>query len=620
MCGITGIISQKALTDQDRKSVDLMNSKLAHRGPDSEGTFEFDHLKASMRRLSIIDLALGSQPLWNEDGSISLIANGEIYNFIELRNELEKLGHTFKTSSDCETIIHAYEEFGDNFMEKLRGMFAFCLFDSTKDKVLLARDRLGEKPLYLYETDSLLAFSSEFKSLISLIKKEDRKINLDSLNLYFHYQFVPEPHTLIQGVRKVSKGTLLTINTKTFTREEKKYWTMGSVETKENNPPEKIRSVLNEVEKIIIRSDVPIGVCLSGGIDSSLIAILSQKYSDKKIHAFSVGYVNSPDNDERKKAEKLAKDLAIDFHDIEISKEEFSRDFKEMIRVMDDPIADIAGYGYYQLSKTARECGVPVLFAGFGGDELFWGYEWVHNSVTFNKLKHGFSRLNLFVKLLKYYIAYVKKSPFQTLYSILKMSFSRDYIFYELTPGFFTTHINYEKIFSNDFRKRVDGKAPFSFFKNPAYSNPEISSCTLLYDLWMVGNCLPLGDRTSMAHSVEMRLPLLDYKLIDETLALRKTVPGDYLLGYKKWLIEATKDILPREIVERKKRGFTPPTTEWIEELVEKNKEKILGGYLISKNIVNKKYVLSALNDVRANKDFLYKYIVLEEWISSYII
>ncbi len=620
MCGITGIITRDKISEENRSAVRRMNRALLHRGPNSEGEFAFDHILAAMRRLSIIDLAGGGQPLWNEDKTIALVVNGEIYNFVELREELVRAGHTFSTNGDCETIIHAYEEYGDQFIQKLRGMFAFCLYDTKRHRVILARDRLGEKPIYLYRTDSTLAFSSEFKSLITLVDAKDRVLDNDSINLYFHYQYIPEPLTMIKGITKLPRGTMLCIDTNTFSIEEKKYWDIDAGTTPATDPVKEVRSQLDNIEKIIIRSDVPIGVCLSGGIDSSLIAILSQKYSDKKIHAFSIGYPHNDENDERSHAAKLATDLSLNFHSIEISKEDFSRDFDELVKAMDDPIADIAGYGYYRLSKAARSLNVPVLFAGFGGDELFWGYQWVVDSVRYNQLKQRvFGRFSLLAKLLSRFKSSIKHSPFTVLGSILKMSFGNGYIFYELTPGFFATQIGHRKIFSSNFRNSISKHLPSSFFDSIQKNNPEISSCVALYDLWMTGNCIPLGDRLSMAFCVEMRLPLLDYRLIEETIALRKKFPGDYTYGYKHWLIKAIRDIVPDEILTRKKRGFTPPTTAWITQVINDRKDDLVSGYLVQHGIINKNFVENTLLDIRKHKDFLYKMVVLESWIASYL-
>lgn len=620
MCGICGIIKKTEITEEDTKKVAIMNNALKHRGPNSAGDFSAAHISIAMRRLSVIDLEGGSQPLFNEDKSIALIINGEIYNYIELRDELKTKGHVFTTESDCETVIHAYEEYGDTFTQHLRGMFAFCLYDAKKNKVLLVRDRLGEKPLYIYEDGESLAFSSEMKSLITLIPKGKRKLNHNALYDYFHYQYIPDPLTAISGVRKLPPATVLEIDLADFSQSEKKYWRQDAFPAIETEPVQTVRAKLDETEKIIIRSDVPVGVSLSGGIDSSIIAILSTRYSPRKLHAFSVGYRGRPDNDERLLAKKLAEKLQIRFHDIEISQEEFLRDFDALIAALDDPIADIAAYGYWRVAERAHKENVPVLLAGFGGDELFWGYDWVRRATAYNILKRTITgKVVLVWKLLMQNKRSLLNSPIAVVRKIMRQTFGSGYLFYDITPGFDFTVQHRNELFTPAFLQKRDNQSLFSFFSHTPLTQPEIDATILLNDLWMLSNCIPLGDRTSMAHAVEMRLPLLDSALIETTLALRKENPGDYLLAPKKWLTDAMSDILPRDIMERKKRGFTPPTGQWITSLIEKNHERILDGYLVKNGILNKNFLEKMMGDPRTYQDFLYKTIVLETWLTHYL-
>jgi asparagine synthase (glutamine-hydrolysing) len=332
-----------------------------------------------MRRLSIIDLTTGWQPLYNEDRTLALICNGEIYNFVELRERLESLGHRFSTNSDCETILHLYEEHGLDCVQHLRGMFAFALYDTQRKRLLLARDRMGEKPLYLYQTNSNLFFASEMKALLAsgLVPFE---LDPNAVNLYFHYQYVPEPLTPLKGVRKLDAACLLTVDIEDWRIEEKCYWRMEDAPPLEGDPARHIREQLEVVGEIVIRSDVPVGVALSGGLDSSAIASLAASKYPGTMHAFSIGYPDSPETDERADARALADHLGLPFHDVELSTSEMVSFFPELVSWRDDPIADIAGYGYYSVMKLAREHSVPVVLQGQGGDELFWGYPWVRDA------------------------------------------------------------------------------------------------------------------------------------------------------------------------------------------------------------------------------------------------
>jgi asparagine synthase (glutamine-hydrolysing) len=619
MCGICGIITKADITPTDTQRVMAMNKALVHRGPNSAGYFSAQHITLAMRRLSIIDLAGGQQPLFNEDRTIALIINGEIYNYVELRDELEAKGHVFATGSDCETVIHAYEQYGHEFIQQLRGMFAFCLYDARNEKVLLVRDRLGEKPLYLYEHKDFIAFSSEMKSLLVMLPYDKRILDPDALYTYFFYQYIPDPLTALKGVRKLPPATVLEINLSDGSQREKTYWSMCDIAPEHGSPEVTIRDILNDIETIIIRSDVPVGVSLSGGIDSSIIAILSARYYKKELHAFSVGYEGRPTHDERVFAEALAKRLRMQFHDIEIVQDEFVRDFDDMIFAMDDPIADIAGYGYYRVAREAKEVGVPVLLAGFGGDELFWGYLWAVRSVMYNRLKqHPATKPALLWNLLMSHKRELVERPWQTGSALMRQSFNADYLCYDLMPGFDFAAQNQKEMFTRSFLKDRDLSFPYSFFARHTFDQPEIDTPILLEELWMLSNCIPLGDRLSMAHSVEMRLPLLDYVLIQKTLALRKTHTTDYLLPPKQWLIDAIGSDLPNDIKERRKMGFTPPVATWIGAVVHKHRERITNGYLVRHAIISKPFLERALVNTMAYRDFLYRVLVLETWLMHY--
>ncbi len=620
MCSISGIISKDKLNSSDIQMANHMGEKLIHRGPDGEGSFKDDHVALVMRRLSIIDLTGGQQPLYNEDKTIALICNGEIYNFVELRGELEKRGHHFSTKSDCETIIHAYEEYGMKFIEFLRGMFAFCLYDMKNSKTIVARDRLGEKPLYFYKNDGTLIFSSEMKSIIEAIPREKRALNEESVFAYFHFGYVPEPYTLIKEVHKLAPGHMLICDIKDFNITDAKYWNMETVPalTIENRSQE-VRRRLDEVEKIIIRSDVPVGVSLSGGIDSSIIATLAARYSKEKLHAFSVGYPGRPDNDERTLAKTLADKLGMVFHDIEITTEEMVDGFERMIYDMDDPIADIAAYGYYAVAREARKEGVPVLLAGFGGDELFWGYEWARKAAHYKTLKSNFKgKILLFFTLARESRKKILKRPVSTIARLYKHAFFSTPLLYQLTSAWRRADEYQKEIFTERFLGHVRG----TLENMPEISitkNTSSSVSVLLTRVWLISNCVALGDRLSMAHSVELRLPFLDYKLYESVLGMRKNDSTDYVRGYKYDLIEATKDIIPEEILARKKRGFSPPSTEWLHAIIEKHGRSLTEGELVKRGIIRKEYMSRALADSRSQSQFLYSALVLETWMRSYI-
>ena len=300
MCGITGIVSNDPVKQLDLDRVIQMSEAMVHRGPDGAGEFHDRHVALAMCRLSIIDVAHGWQPLYNEDQSIVLIANSEIYNYVELCSTLRTRGHQFRTGSDSEVIVHLYEEHGADCVQHLRGMFAFALWNQRSRTLLLARDRMGEKPLYLYEQKGQLTFASELKSLLrsGLVSFELDPVAVD---LYFHYQYVPEPMTPLKGIRKLPAAHTLTVTSDPWEVREACYWRMEDAPALHEDPATLIRNELEAVSDIVIRSDVPVGIGLSGGIDSSAVAALASRKYPGKIHAFSVGYPGYPPCDERKK-------------------------------------------------------------------------------------------------------------------------------------------------------------------------------------------------------------------------------------------------------------------------------------------------------------------------------
>jgi asparagine synthase (glutamine-hydrolysing) len=296
MCGIAGVVLSG---DGDfSAAVAAMQDALAHRGPDGAGEFHEPSVMLAMRRLSIIDLSGGWQPLYSEDRGVVLIANGEIYNFVELRSDLEGRGHRFQTKSDCETIVHLYEDHGIECVQHLRGMFAFALWDRKRRRLLLARDRMGEKPLYVHTSGTRLVFSSEMKSLL---QSGLAPFELDpvSVHLYFHYQFVPDPLTPLSGIRKLPAGHRLVVDVDPWNIREECYWRMEDAPPIDADPAEAIRAQLDEVARLVIRSDVPVGIALSGGLDSGAIAVLAAKHYPGSMRAFSVGYPGRPPSDER---------------------------------------------------------------------------------------------------------------------------------------------------------------------------------------------------------------------------------------------------------------------------------------------------------------------------------
>lgn len=631
MCGICGIVSREPLRELDL--VRKMQETLAHRGPDGQGEYSSRNIGLAMRRLSIIDVEGGDQPLYNEDRSLVLVANGEIYNFIELRAQLKSKGHEFRTGSDCETILHLYEEHGTECVNYLRGMFAFALWDINRGRLILARDRMGEKPLYLYQTEEKLMFTSELKSLLST-GEISPQLDPVAVDLYFHYQFVPEPRTPVAGVKKLPPGSLLSLDTAAWDVKERRYWRLDEAPPLIGDPVAAIRDELETVGGLVSRSDVPIGVALSGGIDSSAVAALLAKNSEKPVAAFSVGYKGRPSNDERGEARQLAESLGMDFYDIELDEDHVIETFPELVGAWDDPIADMSGFCYHAISRLVREQGIRVVVQGQGGDELFWGYPWVRRAMTASLRKAALWEKG-WLALPNYVMSDLTPgiSPMEDaeplrfgngrLSEALKQlrEDSRApqgrLTFYDLHPDFEAARTSMEDFYTDHFRSLLDLEAPFApFTVSPPREHLAIDLTRLISQTYLLENGIAQGDRLSMANSVELRLPLVDYRLVEKIVGLRKSYP-DHRQPPKTWLREAVRGLLPESVVERKKRPFEAPLQRWHSRLFGEYGHLLENGHLVQSGVLRPE-AASHLSEGHfpdgAGSTLAFKALVLELW------
>lgn len=605
MCGIAGVISNKPLTPDEIASLNRINRRLIHRGPDSGRIYAGRNVGLAMRRLSIIDLEGGQQPIANEDRTVTIICNGEVYNHRDLRRELVARGHSFRSHSDVETILHLYEDKGEDCVTPLRGMYAFAIWDERSQRLLLGRDRLGEKPLFLYrvtESDGSekLWFSSELRALIPLVPRRDRQISPTAVLEYLTFQYTLDPHSLVEGIVQLPPGHLLTASPNTPHGQTLKYWELSSVPPHEEktNPVEVTRDTLDIACARMATADVPVGVALSGGIDSSLVAAIAAKHYPGQINAFSVGYTGRPPSDERRIAERFSRSIGIPFREIELDLDQVAASFPQLVGAMDLPIADIAAFGYYAVARAAREARIPVLLSGIGGDEFFWGYDWVRDAVgrASTSPRASTSTANMLRRLLLRH-----RSP------------SRGRI----------------SIFSPHPELRLAADISVALLSNSSLSSTHWLSTTTLPDVvpanvavsqslnatWLVGNCLSLLDQMSMAHSIEMRAPFLDIDLVTQVTAMRRAGLTDWQRPHKWLLMQAYGDLLPEEIKHRKKQGFTPPTQDWMRSIVARYGDALGPGCNIE---------LAALADGKklrkiahgAPLSFQYKLCVLEIWLS----
>jgi asparagine synthase (glutamine-hydrolysing) len=566
MCGIAGFVNQdKDHGAQDAPAVlDRMCRIIAHRGPDDQGTFVKDGVALGMRRLSIIDLAGGHQPMSGCDPAVTIVFNGEIYIYRELQRELEERGHKFKTHSDTETILHAYEEYGSNCVEHLRGMFAFAIWDTRESKLFIARDRVGKKPLYYTVTPrGTLIFGSELKSLRE--HPEFRgEMNVEALDAYLTFGYVPDPLTIFRDVEKLPPGCHLTFANGRVSVEQ--YWDFP-YEQPQANPVrseedylEELRALLDEAVRIRLVADVPLGAFLSGGVDSSTIVGLMSRATNQPVKTFSIGFHEDSYN-ELKYARVAAKTFETEHHEFIVTPDICSI-VDELVWHFDEPFADSSAIPTYMVSKLAREF-VKVVLSGDGGDELFGGY----TRYALDRKRSGFARLP----------RVLRRGVMQPLGRKLPHgAWGRNYVHnVALDPldryiediSIFT-RLNKPLLYTEDFRRQLgktEAAARFRAFA--AHSRSEDALDPLLYldsKTYLPGDILTKVDRMSMAVSLEARVPLLDHKLIEFVCT---QIPANLKmkgLETKYIFKRAGSDFVPAEILNRPKQGFGVPIQQWI--------------------------------------------------------
>jgi asparagine synthase (glutamine-hydrolysing) len=635
MCGIYGVLKRKPSVKRWVTPVHML--LLNHRGPDGNGLYADELVELGHSRLSILDLSeLGSQPMSTSCGRYVVTYNGEIYNYLELREELEALGVCFTSHSDTEVVLASYRFWGRSCVERFRGMFAFSLWDKEAQTLFLARDRCGEKPLFFFRDSKHFYFASELKALVPLLPACPT-LNLCAVDMYLHFQYVPEPHTLLHGVHKLPAAHHLTLGPDNWDAAPMRYWSLSDAPPLNDDPVERIRQELDGAVRLTLRSDVPVGVALSGGIDSGAIATLASRYYPEPMHAFAVGYPGRPPYDERIQAKELAQRLGMIFHEVELPVHNFVDFFPSLVRIMDEPIADPAAFGHYAIPKAAADQGIKVLLSGIGGDELFWGYSWTTRAVSSNRLRTRLKWAPQWVKqaLTSRYVdlslRVVRKSLPHAIYD--NLSLWRDALC-PLTPPdqlvFMAVNQDFVQAFSLKARsygwamKEIPWANPFvpsslsGDFSHDSESELAVQVLQLLYNTWLVSNCLTLGDRVSMAVGVETRMPFLDKCLVETVMGLRR-VQSDHKLGHKAWLRKALVNTLSEEVLMRPKRGFQPPVEAWLSGVIARYGENLRGGRLENAGILSPLGVEQLLTRCRSYGCifFAYKLVLLELWIRN---
>lgn len=619
MCGICGILHLNPDNPVEREQIIKMNNHMMHRGPDAEGVFIEKNIGLGHRRLKIIDLEGGVQPMLNEEQNIILVFNGEIYNFKEIRENLLKKGYVFKTKSDTEVIIHAYTEYGDKCVEHFRGMFGIAIYDKLKNKLFLIRDRLGIKPVYYYLDKERLIFASEIKPILQVINHKP-EVHTESLDFYMSVGYVPGENTLFKDIKKLRPGHTLSVENNKIHFNE--YWDL------QNTPQNDIRfeDALNGFEKLAmesidlrLRSDVPLGAFLSGGLDSSVIVALMSKITDSQVKTFSVGYKNEPEANELEYAKIVANKFNTEHHEFILEPLDFFNSLDTLLEHTEEPIIESAAVALFQLSTLAKEH-VTVILSGEGGDEILAGYP-LHQITPKVDQLYNFSKYlpRIIKNNISSYISNEKISKYFDWINLPQedryLSISND-VTESIKNKMYhsSSYIDSHRLTSNYFKNLYNKMSHGSNLRKMTYT--DIKS-------WLPDDLLVKADKMTMAASLELRVPFLDHKLVEYATSL----PDNFRLNGNqgKYLLKKfAEKYLPEEIIYRKKKGFPVPIASWFRgELYDKVNEILLDAKSLSRGYFKQEYIESTLKRHKSGNEDLSRRIFallnLELWHRKYI-
>ena len=607
MCGICGIVSFKNAKPISNENLRNMSNVMFHRGPDDSGTFlnKEKSVGFGFRRLSIIDIEGGHQPMTNNDNTIWLVFNGEIYNHVSLRQRLINQGYHFKTNSDSETLIHGYAEWGEDLLNEIRGMFSFAIWDKNKQSLMLARDRLGIKPLYYHLDNNSFSFASEIKALLSLQHIEAR-LNEKSLYNYLSFAVTPSPLTMFDNIKKLEPGHTLIVK-KNGRIKETRYWEPISHKSTIKSMSEKdivihLRKLLRQSVKFRMMSDVPYGVFLSGGLDSSLNVGLMNELIDGKVNTFSVSIEDDLASNELSHAKMVSDYFNTNHFELSINHKDCIEFLPDMVKYQDEPLCDPVCLPIYFVSQLARKNGIYVIQVGEGADELFSGYTMYNMFNDINKRYfEPFSNLPFQLKkqisrLLKLFISQKK-------YKYLDRAVNDRHLFWGGATPFDEFEIL--KLFRNNpeednYNSQIE--PIYSYFQEKMPNNSFIDQITYLELRHRLPELLLMRvDKMAMATSVETRVPFLDHELVEFALSIPDTLK--YKNGIGKYILkEAARGIVPEFVIDRRKMGFCGSASNMMSgRLLEFAKNEILDSDIIN-NKFNMDYVSSIIKSHESNK------------------
>jgi asparagine synthase (glutamine-hydrolysing) len=630
MCGICGILNFNRDEKVDESVVRQMCKVISHRGPDDEGVYIQENVGIGMRRLSIIDLSGGHQPICNEDGTVWIVFNGEIYNYQSVRAELIQKGHRFATNSDTETILHAFEEYGEACPEKLNGMFAFAIWDDRDKRLFVARDRLGIKPLYYYLDENCFIFGSELKSILQ-VKKVPRNVNPVALDKFLTFEYIPAPISIFKDIHKLRQGhTLLWDRGRINIR---CYWDLTydvPKKTSEAEICEELVDILQDAVKIRLMSEVPLGAFLSGGVDSSTVVALMSRVMNQPVKTFSIGFEDATYN-ELKYARIIAEKFKTEHHEFIIKPNAVDLTENLVKNYVDEPFADFSLFPTYLVSKMAREY-VTVVLSGDGGDELFAGYD----PYIANQMARSYDSIPRILRKQVIEKLVAKIPPTEKKKGLI----NRLKRFVEgaaLPPDLqhvrwmiFLTEAEKNMLYSRDLMKQLNPAEYYDFirgyFKAMSGCSPIDQQQYVDIKTYMVDDILVKVDRMSMATSLEARVPLIDYRVVEYATK----IPGMLKLAglshqkTKYILKKAMERFLPHEILYRGKEGFSIPIKNWLKTDLKPLMMEVLSPENIkSEGFFNPEYVEQLkrehLNNVQNHSHRLWALMMFGIWYDIYI-
>jgi asparagine synthase (glutamine-hydrolysing) len=629
MCGIFGILELKGKIDRGRFNLPNQTEILRHRGPDDYGYFIDSNIYLGHRRLSIIDLEGGNQPIFNEDGLKCIVFNGEVFNFLEIRKDLETRGHRFSTNSDTETILHSYEEWGDRCVDRFRGMFAFAIWDSSKKKLFIARDRLGIKPLFYALIGDTLYFASEMKAILQY-SFFPREMDMDALGAYFMLSYIPAPMTIFKHIRKLLPGHALEVTNGKVAISQ--YWDLRFIPDhtkKEDYFIDGFMGLLEEAVKLRLISDVPLGAFLSGGIDSGTIVALMSGLSTEPVRTFNIGFGGNTGGflDERGFAREVAERYGAIHQEFEVTPD-VTGVVTDIVKAFDEPFADSSTIPSYYVSKITRQ-NVTVALSGLGGDELFGGYE----------RYLGFSLANAYRRI----PWVIREKVMRPLIEALPERRDGQYTVNHLKRFVRSASLEDARCYTS-FISILERERRASLFSEPEMlreSFQRIEDLMLEYfhtenatdpmdrvfyldmKTWLPEDILACTDRTSMWHSLEVRVPFLDHKLVE----FCATIPNGLKVKgrEKKYLLKkAVANLLPAEVINHRKQGFDSPMTKWLQTDLKPFVLDVLSNKNLSKhglfNIETVNTILSEhFNRVEIHDKLIWSLMIFQIWYELYL-